>query len=292
MGPWSILTSTTAIFAADSMARRLGVTGRRRAVLAVAVACALWALGNAGERRWRRCGWLLDAGIALQPAVVLVVPLLATAIYRDAPAGTDPGTGLEPAAETGSTSDTTGHTKHSGSPPSSRRGPAQLPDRRPPDTVDRPGTPPERHRRRHWTAPTGKRGRSRRGRHSRRANGPTHARRLCWAAAGAFACWTLFEPVMVFYYLAPAALVAATLPAPRLVHIGTRLVGAVAVSVVLAWFSLRYLAGDWSWWLVVVALTAILLALSWLGPLWPDQEHHPDRRPPPSPLCVGTGTNG
>jgi len=164
----------------------------------------------------------------LQPAVVLVVPLLAAA-YRDARAGTDPGPGLEPGAETGSTSDTNGHT---GAPPSNQSSP----------TNQRPT----------------------------RSN--RHPPRSSWRG--------------------PAALVAATLPAPELAHIGTRLVGATAVGIVLAWFSLHYLAGDWSWWLVVVALTAILLALSWPGPLWPHQAHRPDRRPPPVPRCLGSETNG
>jgi hypothetical protein len=100
-GPYEIAVAAVALFAADAIAERLGVTSRpKRAVLAGAEAIALWsvaarwghpedavavglllygmlALSNA---RPGRSGWLIGAAIAVQPLVLLAVPVIAAAV--------------------------------------------------------------------------------------------------------------------------------------------------------------------------------------------------------------------
>jgi hypothetical protein len=100
-GPYEIAVAAVVLFAADAIAERLGVTSRpKRAVLAGAEAAALWsvaarwghpedavavglllygmlALSNA---RPQRSGWLVGAAIAVQPLVLLAVPVIAAAV--------------------------------------------------------------------------------------------------------------------------------------------------------------------------------------------------------------------
>ena len=100
-GPYEIALSAVALFAADAVAERLGVTSRRRrAVLATAETIALWSV----SARWGhpedavavglllygmlalsngrpgRSGWLIGAAVAVQPLVLLAVPVLAAAV--------------------------------------------------------------------------------------------------------------------------------------------------------------------------------------------------------------------
>ncbi len=94
--PAEILTSCTALFAADAVAERLGVGGRRRVALCVAVAVLAWPVGvlwghaedtlalavalyallAALDGRWARCGWLFGVAVAFQPLVALLLPVL------------------------------------------------------------------------------------------------------------------------------------------------------------------------------------------------------------------------
>lgn len=100
--PFELLLASTAVFACDNLARRLLVTSRRRIALcavtasiawptaaiwghaedAVATALAVWALAAILDGRWKRAGWLLGAGILVQPLVALLVPLLIGATPR------------------------------------------------------------------------------------------------------------------------------------------------------------------------------------------------------------------
>jgi hypothetical protein len=96
LGPVSFLLCGIALFASDALARRLGVSRGRRGVLCVAEAVALWnvaviwghpedavavgfalyALTFALDGRWTGAGWLFGAAMAVQPLVVLMLPVL------------------------------------------------------------------------------------------------------------------------------------------------------------------------------------------------------------------------
>src|SRR5215831_16057028 len=94
-GPLETLISAVALFAADALAERMGVSLLRRFLLAAAGATALWnvtvrwghpedavavglllyavlALSNG---RLNRAAWLAGAGVAVQPLVLLAFPL-------------------------------------------------------------------------------------------------------------------------------------------------------------------------------------------------------------------------
>jgi hypothetical protein len=100
-GPYEVALSTVALFAADAVAERLGVTSRRRrVVLTIAETIALWSV----SARWGhpedavavgllmygmlalsngrpgRSGWLIGAAVAVQPLVLLAVPVVAAAV--------------------------------------------------------------------------------------------------------------------------------------------------------------------------------------------------------------------
>jgi hypothetical protein len=96
LGPFEMLVSCVALFACDALAQRLGVSQTRRMFMAVAGAVALWnvsiiwghpedalaialavyALVFALDDRWTGAGWLFGAAVAVQPLVLLVLPVL------------------------------------------------------------------------------------------------------------------------------------------------------------------------------------------------------------------------
>ena len=99
--PCTIALSALALFAADAVAERLGVTRQAsRAVLAAAEAVALWSVSARwghpedavavglllygmlalADARPGRSGWLIGAAVAVQPLVLLAVPVLAAAV--------------------------------------------------------------------------------------------------------------------------------------------------------------------------------------------------------------------
>jgi hypothetical protein len=99
-GPYEIALSAVALFAADAIAERMGVSRPKRALLAAAGAVALWnvsvrwghpedavavgllllaILALAGGRA-PRSGWLLGAAVAVQPLVLLALPVVAAAV--------------------------------------------------------------------------------------------------------------------------------------------------------------------------------------------------------------------
>src|SRR6185437_6926570 len=100
LGPYAIAASATALFAADALAEHLGVSRPRRAVLAGANAVGVWsvsarwghpedavavALLVAGllalaRDRPGRAAWLAGAAIAVQPLVLLALPVLLAAM--------------------------------------------------------------------------------------------------------------------------------------------------------------------------------------------------------------------
>jgi hypothetical protein len=95
-GPYQIALCCVTLFAADALAEQLGVTRWKRAILAVASACALWnvsarwghpedavavglllyAILALSRSRIALAGWLAGAAICVQPLVLLPLPLL------------------------------------------------------------------------------------------------------------------------------------------------------------------------------------------------------------------------
>jgi len=98
LGPYEVLLGSLSLFAFDALAQRLGVGTRRRAMLclteavilfnvtalwghpedAVALGLAAYALTFAFDRRWAGAGWLFGAAVAVQPLVLLMLPVLAS----------------------------------------------------------------------------------------------------------------------------------------------------------------------------------------------------------------------
>lgn len=101
-GPYEIALSAVALFAADALAERLGLGRSKRAVLAVAEVIALWnvsvrwghpedalavglllfgLLALSDARIWR-CAWLIGAAVAVQPLVLLALPIVLAILER------------------------------------------------------------------------------------------------------------------------------------------------------------------------------------------------------------------
>jgi hypothetical protein len=99
-GPYQVALSAVALFAADALAEHLGISWYRRAVLAAAEAVALWSVSvrwghpedamavgllcyailALASARPRLAAWLAGAAIAIQPLVLLALPVLVMAI--------------------------------------------------------------------------------------------------------------------------------------------------------------------------------------------------------------------
>jgi hypothetical protein len=99
-GTYEIVVSCVVLFAADALAERMGVSRGRRAVLALAEAVALWnvsvrwghpedalavalllyALVEVSEDRNERSAWLVGIGLAVQPLIVLALPVVLAAV--------------------------------------------------------------------------------------------------------------------------------------------------------------------------------------------------------------------
>jgi hypothetical protein len=99
-GPYEIALSATVLFAADAIARRCGVSRPKRFVLAafegvalwnvsvrwghpedaVAVALLLYALLARSKGSPEKAAWLLGCAIAVQPLVLLAVPVMVVAV--------------------------------------------------------------------------------------------------------------------------------------------------------------------------------------------------------------------
>ncbi len=99
-GPYQVLVSAVVLVAADALAERLGATQPKRFVLAVAEATALWgvtvrwghpedavatglllyAIMALADAKPGRSAWLAGAAVAVQPLVVLALPVLLAAV--------------------------------------------------------------------------------------------------------------------------------------------------------------------------------------------------------------------
>jgi hypothetical protein len=100
IGPYAVAISAVALFASDALAERLGLSLPKRFLLAAASATALWnvtlrwghpedavATGlllygilALSRSRTGAAGWLIGAAVAVQPLVLLAVPLLAAVL--------------------------------------------------------------------------------------------------------------------------------------------------------------------------------------------------------------------
>jgi hypothetical protein len=318
-GPYEIGLSAVALFAADALAGRLGVPRSRRALLAAAGALALWnvsvrwghpedavavglllygALALSGARPGR-AAWLTGAAIAVQPLVLLALPIVATAIPPRRLTGfgvraAAPGVVLLAAAAAANWTATfsvvtsqpnwpaldhptpwatlaprLGHAAVSAGPGRALAivaacGCALVAGRR-------------------WRAGHGWRAGA-----GWRAGGdaagwrPESLEVLLWWIAVALALRAVFEPVMVSYYLWPVlavALIAASRSWPRL--IATSL--AATTLTVVSQASWR---GPWSWWAPMVAGLGLTLFLARV-PLRASARRAPPRagarRAPPGP---------
>lgn len=95
-GPYEMALCAVALFAADSIAERLGVARSKRAALAAAGAVALWSVSvrwghpedavavalllygilALSDSRAQRSAWLIGAAVAVQPLVLLALPVV------------------------------------------------------------------------------------------------------------------------------------------------------------------------------------------------------------------------
>ena len=294
-GPYEIAIAALALFAADAIAEHLDASWPKRAALAAAGAVALWgvtlrfghpedavavglflygllALARTGQTATRtgqtatrtgRAAWPIGAAVAVQPLVLLALPLVLVVIERRRRAGflaraAAPGAlllGIAAAANWHAT--VRAVTSQPNSP-----------------TVNHP-TP--------WTALSAHLG------GGMVAAGPARAlavlaacgcavaagrrwgtavregewspetlARLLWWVAVALALRSVFEPVMVAYYVWPAlavALIPASRSWPRLAGAGIA-AAALTFAVQLPW------RDPWGWWLLIIAGLILVLWLT------------------------------
>jgi hypothetical protein len=296
-GPYEIAVAAVALFAADAIAERLGVTARpKRAVLAGAEVVALWSVSARwghpedalavglllygilalSNQRPGLSGWLIGAAIAVQPLVLLAVPVIAAAIApRRLPGflarAAAPGALLLAAAAVANWNATYAAVA---------REPNSV-------TVNEP-TPWT------WLAPhlgngmvAGGPGRvltivaacgcalvaGRRWGGVRRDPGvpwdPQLLADLLWWAAVALALRSVFESVMVSYYLWPplaAAIVCASRSWPRLAATS-------AAAVVVTFVSQGTWRDPWTWWLPMIVGLGLTLFLARYPIGWPASRH-------------------
>ena len=269
-GPYEIALSAVALFAADAIAERLGADQAKRAVLALASAVALWsvsvrwghpedavavglllyailALSKSGTGR---AAWLTGAAVAIQPLVLLAVPIVAAVIEPRRLAGflaraAAPAAVLLGAAAAANWTATihavtsqpnwitvdqatpwASLAPHTGTGQTVAAGPARLLA-----ILVACGA----------QLVAGRRWRTARGAPSWSAD---ILAEVLWWTALALALRSVFEPVMVAYYLWPA-LAVALIPASRS---WSRLIPASLAVAVLTLVSQLTLRGPWSWW--------------------------------------------
>jgi hypothetical protein len=291
-GPYEVAISAVVLFAADAIAERLGVTRPRRFLLAAAGATALWsvtirwghpedavatglllyAILALSEARTSRAAWLAGAAVAVQPLVLLAIPvLLAVVGPRRLPGfltrAAAPGVLLLAAAAAANWTATI----HSvTSQPNSPRidHPTPWIYLAPHLADDQVAAGPARilalvaacgcgllawHSwRTHESAPSAP---SAPGAASAPGWSPERLQELLWWAAVALALRSVFEPVMVAYYLWPP-LALALISASR---DWTRLLAAGTTAIVLTFFSQIQWHNPWIWWTPMIAGLAVTL---------------------------------
>jgi hypothetical protein len=286
-GPYQIALSCVTLFAADAIAERLGVTLLKRAALAAAGAVTLWnvsvlwghpedavavglllyAVLALSERRAGRSAWLTGAAVAVQPLVLLALPVMLMLVEPRRLAGylaraAAPSAVLLAAAAAANWSATMHAVTSQPNWP----------------TVDHP-TP--------WNslaphlsggavaagparvlaivAACGcalAAGRRWRGARPGAPLSPDTLQRVVWWVAVTLALRSVFEPVMVAYYIWPVLAVALIPAARRWPH----LLPTAAVTSTLTFVSQATWRGEWAWWTPMVAGLAVTLLFSYVRP--------------------------
>ena len=299
-GPYEIAVSAVALFAADAIAEHLGVARRGRALLAAASAVALWSVAvrwghpedavavglflfgilALSRSQTGRSGWLIGAAVAVQPLVLLALPLAAVVIKPRRLAGflaraAAPSALLLGAAAAANWKATVSAVTSQPNSPAVNH-PTAWTSLAPHLGAGAVAAGPARVLAiavacgcaliagRRWRAALDSDGWSSR-----------ILQELLWWAAVALALRCVFEPVMVAYYLWPAlavALIAASPSWPRLI---TTSVAAVALTYAsqLSWRS------PWTWWAPMIAGLALTLFLARVPPpTAADQQRARERR--------------
>lgn len=282
-GPYEIAVSCVVLFAADALAERLGVRPWRRFVLCAAQGVALWSVSvrwghpedavatglllyavlALSRSRPERAGWLTGAAVAVQPLVLLAVPVLLAAAGR-----------ME---RGGAARRVTGFAARTALPSAVLLGAAAIANwsATMSAVTSQPNFPQIDHPT-PWTslAPhlAGGSVAAGPGRilaiafacgcgaafwYQRRARNDWVL--LLWWAALALAMRSVFESVMVAYYLWPVlalALTAASARVRALLCTGTMAV-AVTFAAQLSW------RGPWGWWVLMMAGLALTLLAAW-----------------------------
>ena len=281
-GPYQVAISTVALFAADAIAERLGATRPKRFWLAAAGATALWsvtirwghpedavavglllyAVLALAESKTSRSAWLAGAAVAVQPLVLLAFPILAAVVQPRKLAGylaraaTPAALLLAAAAAANWTATIHAVTSQPNSPAIDHptpwislyphlaggqvaAGPARI------VAIVAAGGCALVVARRWRAAPPGASGRW----------SPEVLAELLWWIAVTLALRSVFEPVMVAYYLWPplaVALAAAARDWSRLLPTG-------CVTVVLTFVSQGQWHNPWIWWTPMVIGLALAL---------------------------------
>ena len=286
-GPYQIAISAVVLFAADAIAERLGVGLLKRALLAGAGAVTLWnvavlwghpedavavglllfAVVALSDGRPRRSAWLTGAAVAVQPLVLLALPVVLMVLERRRVAGylaraAAPGAVLLAAAAAANWTATVRAVTRQPNWP----------------RIDHP-TP--------WTsmAPHLSSGAvaagparaltvlvacgcalaaGRRWARARRAGpwDPQILQEVTWWVAVTLALRSAFEPVMVAYYLWPALAVALIAASRSWWH----LLATSAVAGTLTFVSQATWRGPWTWWTPMIVGVALALFFARVPP--------------------------
>jgi hypothetical protein len=282
-GPYQIAASCLTLFAADAIAERLGVSRLKRAALAAAGAVTLWSVSvlwghpedavavglllfailALSDARAGRSAWLTGAAVAVQPLVLLALPVIAMVIEPRRLAGflaraAAPSALLLAAAAAANWTATVHAVTSQPNWPG----------------VDHPT--PWNSLAPHLSGGAVAAGPARvlailvacgcalvAGRRWRAARHnapwcPETLQEVVWWAAVALALRSVFEPVMVAYYLWPVLAVALIPASRRWPHLLTTAV----VTSTLTFVSQATWRGAWTWWAPMVAGLAITLLLA------------------------------
>ncbi|HUA31551.1 MAG TPA: hypothetical protein VMC03_21910 [Streptosporangiaceae bacterium] len=281
-GPYEMAISAVVLFAADALGERLGADRSKRAVLTAASAMALWCVsvewGHPEDavgvglllyavlalslRKAPRSAWLMGAAIAVQPVVLITLPLILVALEPRRVAGYLVRAATPAVVLLG--------TAAAANWPATVHAVANQPNW---PRVDHP-TP--------WTslAPHLSGGAVAAGpfrlmaigvafvaalilgRHFSQGRGRAWSRQtlqeFLWWTALALALRSVFEPVMVAYYLWPVLAVAVI----AAVRHWSRLAATSVLVTVITFASQVSLRGPWAWYAVMVAGLAVTLFLA------------------------------
>jgi hypothetical protein len=308
-GPYEMAISAVVLFAADALAERLGADRPRRAVLATASTVALWgvsvewghpedavgvglllfAILALSRRQAPRSAWLLGAAIAVQPVVLIALPLILVAIEPRRVVGyliraATPAVVLLGAAATANWRATLHAVTNQPNWPAVDH-PTPWTSLAPHLSGGAVAAGPFRLTAigvafaaalilgRHFSAERG------------RAWSPETLQEFLWCTALALALRSLFEPVMVAYYLWPAlavAVIAAVRSWARLAATSV-LVTAITFASQISWH------GQWAWYAPMIAGLAVTLFVARLPLRLTRLSPHPSAPHPAGPRATGAG---